>query len=220
MDTKKNSNPNMVLAHDDGLIAGWKTAAEWRRCQAGLQVGGDPKVWGVAFDDFFITRLDLRYRNPIKMLQKGGRFQGEGFSILTIQCSLIEYFESTIQGIKYRFTRNGQDLGKWEYSKSQEVFVEFLTNRPPFDSEFDQPLAEDFYRNVRCGLLHEARTKDGWRVRARGPNNEIIDGKGKLVFRDGFQVALDKFVDWYSNQLVTDPAMQQAFIRKFDDLCT
>ena len=92
MDTKNKPATKTANNRDDDLIAGWKTAAEWRQCKAGLRVGGDPKGWGAAFNDFFVTRLDLRYRNPIKMLRDGGTLQGEGFSILTIQFSLIEYF--------------------------------------------------------------------------------------------------------------------------------
>jgi len=211
----------MMPSHNSELIAGWKTAAQWLQCRATLQAGADAATWIKAFNDFFVTRLDSRYRYPIKVLQDNGTFQGEGFSILTIQCSLIEYFESSIQGKNYRFARRGQQLGQWEYSKSQEIYVSFLCTRPPFDSHFDKALAEDFYQNVRCGLLHEACTKGSWLVRARDLSDAeaIVDRKQKIVFRDGFQIALDKFVDWYRKELAIDAEMQHAFIRKFDDLC-
>lgn len=161
----------------------------------------------------------MRYFNPIKLLQDHGTFQGEGFSILAIQCTLVEFLESTVQGIKYRHLRRGETHASHEYSSSRDVFVNFLVKRAPFSKEFDEPLALDFYAGVRCGLLHEARTKGGWRVWARGPNGAVIDRDRRLVYRDNFQDALEAFIASYATALVSDTALQEAFVRKFDDLC-
>ena len=38
-----------------------------------------------------------------------------------------------------------------------KLFTTFLTEREPFKREFNKKIASDFYRNVRCALLHEAR---------------------------------------------------------------
>jgi hypothetical protein len=67
--------------------------------------------------------------------------------------------------------------------------------------------------------LHEARTKDGWRVWARGRDERVIDGEKRIVYRDTFQTALDMFIEWYGETLKSDATLQAAFIRKFDDLC-
>jgi len=207
------------MSSGSGLIAGWKTAGDWRALRAVLVIGGSPDLWRQAFADFYQTRLQLRYFNPIKVLQDHGTFQGEGFSILAIQCTLVEFLESTIQGIKYRHLRRGETLGPYEYSSSRDVFVSFLVKREPFSKEFDDPLALDFYAGVRCGLLHEARTKGGWRVWARGPDGAVIDRDRRIVYRDNFQVALEAFIESYGTALVADTALQEAFVRKFDDLC-
>ena len=208
-----------IMSSGRGLIAGWKSAEDWRATRASLAVGGLPERWREAFVDFFQTRLTLRYFHPIKVLQENGTFTGEGFSILAIQCSLVEFLESTVQGIKYRYLRRGETLGPHEYASSREVFVSFLMNREPFSKEFDEPLAVDFYSGVRCGLLHEARTKGGWRVWARGPGTAVIDRGRRLVYRDNLQEALESFVLSYGTALVSDAALQEAFVRKFDDLC-
>lgn len=200
-------------------IAGWKTADDWRAFRATLVVGGPADRWQEAFDQFLRTRLDLRYFNPIKILQNHGTFQGEGFSILAIQCTLVEFLESTVQGIKYRYLRQGETLGPYEYSSSREVFVSFLCKRKPFAEEFNQSLAADFYAGVRCGLLHEARTKSGWRVWAQGPKGTVINGAMRIVYRDNFQTALEAFIAQYGVDLLSDTALQEAFIRKFEDLC-
>jgi hypothetical protein len=207
------------MSGGNAQIAGWKTPEDWRALRSMLVIGGSPDRWTNAFVDFFQTRLDLRYLNPIKILQDHGTFQGEGFSILAIQCTLVEFLESTVQGIKYRHLRRGEALGPYEYSSSREIFVGFLTKREPFAKDFDDQLARDFYAAVRCGLLHEARTKDGWRVWARGPDPSVIDRAGRIVYRDNFQAALQVFIVWYGSALKTDTVLQEAFVRKFDDLC-
>src|SRR5213083_591747 len=102
-------------------IAGWKTAADWAAFRQTLVIGGDMAGWRRAFHDYFQTRLDLRYLNPIRLLQQHGTFQGEGFSILALQCTLIEFLESTVQGINYRHLRRGERLGPYEYNLSGDL---------------------------------------------------------------------------------------------------
>jgi hypothetical protein len=146
---------------------------------------------------------------------------GEGFSIVAIQCSLIEFLESTIQGKRYRFRRNGDPrLGPYEYSISSGIFESFLVNRPPFNREFTQPVAQDFYESVRCGVLHEARTKNGWTISAKSKNRTVIEPNLKIVYRDNFQSALLDFVEWYKRELPSTRDLQEAFVRKFNSLCT
>jgi hypothetical protein len=201
-------------------IAGWKTSADWLVSRQTLVVGGDTDPWKMVFQTYFWDRLQLRYLRPIQLLQQHGSFQGEGFSILAIQCSLVEFLESTLRGVSYRYVRKGDPpLGKYEYDKSKLMFVAFLRDRDPFRAEFNEDLASEFYASIRCGLLHEARTKNGWRVWAAGPPGRIVDDPNRIVYRNGFQDALDQFIAWYETALPVRTDLQEAFIRKFDDLC-
>jgi hypothetical protein len=86
----------------DVNIAGSKTIDDWKACRAALVPGNDPARWQEVFDSYFYARLSLHYLEPIRVLQENGTFRGEGFSIVAIQCSLIEFLESTVQGISYR----------------------------------------------------------------------------------------------------------------------
>ena len=204
----------------DIYIAGAKTTDDWKASKPTLIPGGDPAVWEMAFAEYFHGRLSARYLDPIKVLQDNGTFQGEGFSIAAIQCSLIEFLESTVQGKSYRLLRGGPPLGPHEYSRSGDMFESFFVNRAPFNTEFNAAMAHDFYEGVRCGLLHEARTKNGWVIWAKH-GSRIIDATGaqKILYRDDFQKALLEFVAWYKSVLISDSAIQEAFIRKFDSLC-
>ena len=204
----------------DIYIAGSRTPSEWMAFRAELSSSREPAKWAEAFKDYFHTRLSLRYLDPIKVLQDNGSFQGEGFSITAIQCSIVEFLESTVQGKSYRLLRKGAPpLGPHEYASSSEIFISFLVNRQPFKDDFDEDRARDFYEGVRCGLLHEARTKNGCTIWAKSPTHKTIDADNKIVFRDNFQAALLHFVEWYKGALSVEPALQAAFIRKFDSLC-
>ncbi len=204
----------------DVYIAGSKTTDDWKAFRATLIPGGDPKQWQEAFDSYFHARLSLRYLNPISVLQENGTFQGEGFSIVAIQCTLIEFLESAVQGRSYRYWRSGDPpLSPHEYSKSGDLFITFLTTRVPFANTFNVQLARDFYEGVRCGLLHEARTKGGWTIWAKDPVGKLVSAVDKIVYRDNFQDGLLGFIEWYKRALLSDVALQEAFIRKFDSLC-
>jgi len=126
------------MSDDHVYIAGSKTAAHWATFRETLVVLGDREPWHTAVVEYFRPRLELRYFSAIKLLQEHGTSQGEGFSILAIQCTLIEFLEATIQGISYRFLRRGETLGPNEYASSSDVFVSFLRNRRPFSTHFQE----------------------------------------------------------------------------------
>ena len=97
--------------------------------------------------------------------------------------------------------------------------MSFLTKRTPFNAEFDAPLARDFYKNVRCGLLHEARTKGGWTIQGKSHAAKLVSRADSIVYRDDFQDGLLTFFKWYEGSLLTQTQLQDAFTRKFDSLC-
>lgn len=199
-------------------IAGWKTSDDWLALQPGLHANSDG-AWIKAFQEFFLARLNLRYLLPISVLQKELHQQGEGFSILAIQCTLIEFLESIRQGISYRRPTKAAPLGPYEYSTSGAIFQAFLSKRHPFDASFTNQTANDFYVNIRCALLHEARTKGGWRVWADGPDGMVADAISKTVYRNNFQAALEQYIEGYKDELLLSEDMKAAFIRKFNMLC-
>src|SRR6267143_4055440 len=194
---------------DATYIAGSKTVDDWRGFRTGLVSGAHRAVWQAAIEDYFRPRLMPRYLEPIRVLQENGTFQGEGFSITAIQCTLIEFLESTVQGKSYRY---GERLGQHEYSRSIDIFVSFLVNRNPFAREFNEELARDFYVGVRCGLLHEARTKNGWRIWAESTDGRVVDRPSRTAYRNNFQTALLQFIDWYAKTLPSEPLLQEAFV--------
>jgi hypothetical protein len=123
---------------DEMKIAGKRTVKDWQEFKRTLMPGGDPKLWESAFRLYFEARLSTRYLKPAQILQSSQALSGEGFSILTIHCSMVEFLESTLQGISYRFIRKRDPpRGKHEYSQSGTIFSAFLSQRPPFCEVFD-----------------------------------------------------------------------------------
>ncbi len=200
-------------------IAGSKTPEDWHLLKQRLIENSCEETWKEALNDYFLKRLNLRYLNPIKVLRKHGTLSGEGFSILAILCTLIEFLESTVKGVKYRYSNQNDEPGHFEYSNSKELFINFLCNRRPFRKEFNLTLAKKFYKNIRCGLLHEAQTKNRWRVQAKNKEGKIIEKERKIVYRDNFMDAIELFIRLYSVELKHNKKLQEAFIRKFDSLC-
>jgi hypothetical protein len=204
----------------DVRIAGSKTVDDWIALRKELIVGGILSKWEEAFSAYFYERLFTRYLEPIRTLQNNKMLQGEGFAIMSVQCSLIEFLASTIKGCNYRYPRKGTPPpGPHEYSNSSQLFVDFLTQTLPFSKDFSKDLARDFYEGVRCGLLHEARTKNGWMIWANGPKGTVVDRNEKIVYRNNFQDALLEFVTRYKGALASEIPLQKAFIRKFNSLC-
>ena len=93
--------------------------------------------------------------------------QGEGFSIVALQCSLIEFLASTLEGKSYKYCPSkAVKCDVHEYCNSKALYIRFLRSEHPFSQYFNEATARDFYENVRCPLLHEARTKGRWRILA------------------------------------------------------
>jgi hypothetical protein len=205
-------------------IAGKNTAKQWKALKKRLQSKPTQRLWGSAFRRFYRMRIDTRYLQPLASIQQHDAQLGEGFAIAALFCSLIEFLESCERGDNFHFIgQTGDTLQLNEYSERQAAryFKEFLKTRKPLDSLIPSTLVDSFYRDVRCGLLHEARTKGGWFISTAASRGALISQKGGKItlYRNRLVPALEEYFCEYRTRLFTDPGTQQAFIRKFDHLC-
>lgn len=94
--------------------------------------------------DALRRRFTERYIEPVTAENKNG------FAMMAISCLMIEALESFRQG--------------WESSdsKSEAAFCYFFDSHSQFNS-FRGYFAQ-FYKNVRCGILHQAETTGGWQI--------------------------------------------------------
>lgn len=203
-------------------IAGALTVADWQKLSVALRGDmGNAILWEQAFR-YFEERLKTRYLNPIEHIEQQSNIEGEGFAIAAIICSTIEALESFYQGKSYRRATKSAPLDQnTEYFKSQPIFESFLKNREPFKNHFSTPgLATEFYENVRCAILHEAATRGGWKIRIN--TNSLIEQQGGqwILNRALFVQAVKEYMENYKQELFSSTGLKEAFIRKFDAICT
>jgi hypothetical protein len=84
-----------------------------------------------------------------------------------VDCLLIETLGAFLDGL---------DDTEW---KSKATFCKFLTTRPLFAGDFTEDLAERFYKEFRCGILHQAEIGGDSKVWSVGPL--VRDNGGKLI---------------------------------------
>jgi hypothetical protein len=101
---------------------------------------------------FLQARFEERYFDPIHAIPLEAR---NGFLTIGISCLTLESLETFHQG-----KRSSKH-------KTREMFVSFLERETSFASLASH--ANEFYENVRCGILHQGETGGGWRVKRRGP---------------------------------------------------
>jgi hypothetical protein len=134
---------------------------------------------------FIQERFTERYITPIKSTDKK---QKHGFCTMAICCLMIEALESFWQG--------------WEDTKgrSRESFREFFqrcSTQKLALGAFSN-VADDFYQGVRCGILHQAETTNGWRIRRKG---SLYDPEQKIINATAFHRELKNALEAYCEEL-------------------
>jgi len=208
-------------------IAGKHTVEEWTKLKKRLESATtSQELWDDAYRRFYRHRIETRYLRPIDSIERHDTKKGEGFAVAALFCSLIEFLESCEKGDNFRFLRKGEKLRPNEYTQygASRYFKDFLKTREPFKTLIPPKLVESFYSDVRCGLLHEARTKGGWIILAPKSHKTLktlvsVEGDQITLFRNRLLPSLKEYFDDYKKRLRNDPKTQNAFIRKFDHLC-
>jgi hypothetical protein len=213
--------------HDDIKISGKHTVQDWRMFKKEMIDKGTEELWKEAYQKFFRERIKTRYLDPLDKIEKDKTWSGEGTSIMTIICSLIEFLQASYDGLSYhsgsRDTLDhqlhyGHDKAKW-------MFKKFLKTQPPFNQDFggnNSSLPNDFYENVRCGLIHEARLKGKWTIHAHLNKEGLVyklPSDRWAVNRTNFKKAIFDYINHYEILVINDKDRQRAFIRKIDSLC-
>lgn len=164
-------------------------ASEWKRLDL---ASNENKDWQRAIHIFrsritgrYLEAADLLVEIDQKRLPRQRRF---GFAVLAIDCLLVETLQAFIEG--RTDTKN----------HSEEMFVNFLTSRQSFNADFKATLARKFYKQFRCGILHQAETTGQALVRSVGPLLRL-EGNKMTLNRNEFHSRLKKEFDQYLKDL-------------------
>lgn len=150
-----------------------------------------------AIGQFFIQRFDERYFRPIE-----DSLSKHGFAALAVACLLIETLESFYQG---RADTNG---------KSKQMFRDFLARDTPL-----KVLAggnDWFYKDIRCGILHQSETRNGWHIVRRGP---LVDTHTRRLNATAILRALRIETRQYAENIQVDDQLWKKFCKKMDFVC-
>ncbi len=179
----------------------------------GLNMDSPPDVWKDAVE-VLRDRFYGRYFEPISQLIEGTR--ENDFAAMSIICLLIDTFMQFRLGIP-----------RSENNESKDNYVDFL------EASFglSPGLAERFYYDIRCGILHSAETKNGsfldpdhyknakairsFRI---GENNNI---KTILIVNvPSLYKSLVEYFNMYCNELMdcNNIECRSNFIRKMDNI--
>lgn len=131
--------------------------------------------------NFVHQRFTERYIKPINNLDKTEK---HGFSIMAVCCLMIESLESFKNG--WHSTRN----------RSEQAFKEFLKSENEFMELKDH--ASQFYKHIRCGILHQSETTDGWKIQRKG---ELFDSESKTINASEFLIRMEKSLEQYVQHL-------------------
>jgi len=148
--------------------------------------------WDVAISAFD-SRIRERYLAPADFLvtaEKETRATERrfGFAVLAIDCLLVETLGAFLEGLEESTNR------------SKEIFCQFLTSRPRFKVAFSQALAEKFYKEFRCGVLHQADVGGTSKVWSVGPLVRT-EGESIIVNRNEFHTCLSFEFTAYLDEL-------------------
>jgi hypothetical protein len=161
-------------------IAPGVSAADWAALDPDLDQPHSPR-WVEAVE-ILRKRIEGRYLKPAKLLldddkPKPWQERRHGFAIIAIDCLLIETFQSFIEGETDPEFMSGL------------MFRTFLTSRPSFAPHFTPDTAKNFYKDFRCGILHQAEIKRDSKVWSVG-DMVTVEPNGMTINRTEFHEAL------------------------------
>lgn len=133
-----------------------------------------------------------------------------GFVVLSIDCLLVETIQQFFDGVT-----DG-------HGASARLFKECLKG-PRFQPGFDtDKVRGDFYRDIRCGLLHQAEAKNKWLIRRKQATLlRKVGTDGYIIDVERFHAAIRDSLDDYLTLLCKPESsdLRAKLWTKMDHIC-
>jgi len=107
-----------------------------------------------------------------------------GFSSMAIGCLMLEAMESFRQG--WPDTKNNSKAAFCSFFDGHDEFADFRGH------------SERFWKDVRCGILHQGETRGGWLI---GRNGAVLSVPNRAINATAFLRRLGKVLKAYCRQL-------------------
>lgn len=180
--------------------------------------------WPLAIQ-VFEDRMNSRFINPIEKIKSIDKKEGEGFSIALISVVLIEFLAAFEFGKIYKVHKEG--LAPHEYYSGIALLKSFFRSVDLFSKHFESNnKVQRFYENIRCGLVHEARTMGNDVIISNESNKNTSphlmyfkENEEWRLNRDLMLETIKAFGANYKERLLIDEfSLRKKFILKMDDI--
>jgi hypothetical protein len=143
--------------------------------------------------DLIYQRLYCRYLKPFEYDDEKYRTEYKNsFAIMANNCLLIETLESFYRG--------------WNKTsgKSEQAFCKFFSREKLFQEFSNNDIPTIFYKNIRCGILHQGETTGGWRISRGFDETDLLNIENKFIHAVKFQEKLKESLKNYKNTLIEE----------------
>ncbi len=177
--------------------------------------------------DFVYNRLFERYIEPFKKMDNSSIDYGQhnvtndeeptqrklriGFSIMANMCLLIETMEAFKKGFERFYGRKkGEELNDTHY---EQAFIDFFDQNEEF--KVSKGFGCIFYRDIRCAILHQGETYNGWKIK---PIEEIkpIDEANKTIDAKQFLDTMENVLKTYIEKLKSGEESMENCVKKLN----
>lgn len=154
--------------------------------------------------DFFYHRLFDRYIKPFSYPKYDFKKDYKnGFSIMANCCLLIETFMSFKEKHLINTHQKSGECFRLFFTQSKKLSIFSkdafnVSGKLKTTKEGGRP--NEFYLNVRCGILHIGETKNGWKIK-RDIKTPLFDEKTKTINATKFALALQNEISEYRDIL-------------------
>jgi hypothetical protein len=149
---------------------------------------------------FIEHRLKRRYIVPINAIPPGSK---SGFLIMAAVCLLIETLQQFYKG-DVKTKGPNADAFKRFFDDERVLFPNCAAH------------AEMFYSKIRCGILHQAETKGGYRILFK--EGHLFDAEEKTINASAFLIAMETCLDNYLGRLRESESNQPLWINAVNKL--
>ncbi|MDB2612605.1 gamma-glutamylcyclotransferase [Flavobacteriaceae bacterium] len=189
-----------------------------------------PPKWKKAIE-VFENRIQTRFLNPIEKIKYEQLDKGEGFSITLIAVVLMEAMAAFQFGKRYverKANKSYNSISPSEYTSSAGLYRDLFKDSNPLNRNTNSEVRKRFYSYIRCGLVHEARTKGPELIISntseRNTNSEKYyykEGAHYIFNRDIFIDRLKEHFKNYLNKLNQPKEIQlrKNLVFKIDEIC-
>ena len=198
------------------------TVGDWKNLRSNLLLSD--KKWPEALE-VFENRIQARFIEPIELIKSNGKNEGEGFTIALISVVLLEFLAAFELGKIYKTNKEG--LSPNEYFSGILLLKSFLSSSSVFLFHFESnSKIQKFYENIRCGLVHEARTLKNDVIISgssiKNTNTNLIyfyeNGEYRLN-RDLLLVKIKEHIIEYKTRIIgNDIEHRNKFLLKMDEI--